>query len=120
MQQRGAIARVLINEPRMMLMDEPFGALDALTREHLQEELLKVWRTTHTTIILITHSVEEAIYLGTRTIVMSPCPGRIVADIATSFSKRQAIAAPSSLAQNLSPRASESCSISGISLCDAR
>lgn len=87
MQQRGAIARVLINEPRMMLMDEPFGALDALTREHLQEELLKIWRATGTTIILITHSVEEAIYLGTRTLVMSPRPGRVVADLATPFSR---------------------------------
>ncbi|CAN5579731.1 taurine ABC transporter ATP-binding protein [soil metagenome] len=87
MQQRAAIARVLINEPRIMLMDEPFGALDALTREHMQEELLKIWRTTHTTIILITHSVEEAIYLGTRTLVMSPRPGRIVADISTPFSR---------------------------------
>lgn len=87
MQQRAAIARVLINEPRIMLMDEPFGALDALTREHMQEELLKIWRTTHTTIILITHSVEEAIYLGTRTIVMSPRPGRIVADVPTPFSR---------------------------------
>lgn len=87
MQQRAAIARVLINEPRLMLMDEPFGALDALTREHMQEELLNIWRTTQTTIILITHSVEEAIYLGTRTLVMSPRPGRIVADVPTSFSR---------------------------------
>lgn len=87
MQQRAAIARVLINEPRIMLMDEPFGALDALTREHMQEELLKIWRETRTTIILITHSVEEAIYLGTRTLVMSPRPGRIVADVSTSFSQ---------------------------------
>ena len=87
MQQRAAIARVLINEPRVMLMDEPFGALDALTREHMQEELLKIWRTTRTTIILITHSVEEAIYLGTRTLVMSPRPGRIVADVPTPFSR---------------------------------
>ncbi len=87
MQQRAAIARVLINEPRIMLMDEPFGALDALTREHMQEELLKIWRATQTTIILITHSVEEAIYLGTRTVVMSARPGRIVADVATLFSR---------------------------------
>lgn len=87
MQQRAAIARVLINEPRLVLMDEPFGALDALTREHMQEELLKIWRTTQTTIILITHSVEEAIYLGTRTLVMSPRPGRIVADVPTPFSR---------------------------------
>ena len=87
MQQRAAIARVLVNEPRMMLMDEPFGALDALTREHMQEELLKIWRTTQTTIILITHSVEEAVYLGTRILVMSPRPGRVVADVAVPFSR---------------------------------
>lgn len=86
MQQRAAIARVLINEPRIMLMDEPFGALDALTREHMQEELLKIWRTTQTTILLITHSVEEAVYLGTRILVMSPRPGRMVADVAVPFS----------------------------------
>jgi ABC-type taurine transport system ATPase subunit len=88
MQQRAAIARVLINEPRIMLMDEPFGALDALTREHMQEELRSIWRASQTTIILITHSVEEAIYLGTRTLIMSPRPGRIVADVATPFSRQ--------------------------------
>lgn len=87
MQQRAAIARVLVNEPRLMLMDEPFGALDALTREHMQEELLHIWRSTQTTIILITHSVEEAIFLGTRTLVMSPRPGWIVADVPTPFSR---------------------------------
>jgi taurine transport system ATP-binding protein len=87
MQQRAAIARVLVNEPRIILMDEPFGALDALTREHMQEELLGIWRATGTTIVLITHHVEEAVYLGTRTLVMSPRPGRILADIPTSFSR---------------------------------
>jgi taurine transport system ATP-binding protein len=87
MQQRAAIARVLVNEPRMVLMDEPFGALDALTREHMQEELLSLWRATGTTIALITHHVEEAVYLGTRTLVMSPRPGRILADIPTPFSR---------------------------------
>jgi ABC-type taurine transport system ATPase subunit len=87
MQQRAAIARVLINEPRIMLMDEPFGALDALTRDHMQEALLNIWRATGTTIILITHSVEEAVYLGTRTLVMSARPGRFVADVPTTFSR---------------------------------
>jgi ABC-type taurine transport system ATPase subunit len=87
MQQRAAIARVLINEPRIMLMDEPFGALDALTRDHMQEALLNIWRATGTTIVLITHSVEEAVYLGTRTLVMSPRPGRFMADVATAFSR---------------------------------
>jgi ABC-type taurine transport system ATPase subunit len=87
MQQRAAIARVLINEPRIMLMDEPFGALDVLTRDRMQEELLKMWRATSTTIILVTHSVEEAVYLGTRTLVMSPRPGRILVDVPTAFSR---------------------------------
>ena len=88
MQQRAAIARVLVNEPRIMLMDEPFGALDALTREHMQEELLKIWRATRTTVLFITHSVEEAVYLGTRVLVMSPRPGRIVADVDVGFSRQ--------------------------------
>jgi taurine transport system ATP-binding protein len=87
MQQRAAIARVLINEPRIMLMDEPFGALDALTRDHMQEALLNIWRATGTTIVLITHSVEEAVYLGTRTLVMSARPGKFVADVTTGFSR---------------------------------
>jgi taurine transport system ATP-binding protein len=87
MQQRAAIARVLINEPRIMLMDEPFGALDVLTRDRMQEELLRTWRATRTTIILVTHSVEEAVYLGTRTLVMSPRPGRILVEVPTTFSR---------------------------------
>jgi ABC-type taurine transport system ATPase subunit len=87
MQQRAAIARVLINEPRIMLMDEPFGALDVLTRDRMQEELLRTWRATQTTIILVTHSVEEAVYLGTRTLVMSPRPGRLLVEVPTAFSR---------------------------------
>jgi len=87
MQQRAAIARVLVNEPMIMLMDEPFGALDALTRERMQEELLTIWRRTGRTIFFITHSVEEAVYLGTRVLVMSARPGRIVFDEPVSFSR---------------------------------
>ena len=86
MQQRVQIARVLANEPSIVLMDEPFGALDALTREHLQDELLRIWRATRPTVLFITHSVEEAVYLGTRAIVMSPRPGRLVADLDVPYS----------------------------------
>jgi ABC-type taurine transport system ATPase subunit len=87
MQQRCQIARVLANDPQIVLMDEPFGALDALTRERLQLELLNIWRDTHKTIFFITHSVEEAIFLGSRVIVMSARPGRIVFDEKVNFSQ---------------------------------
>ena len=87
MQQRVAIARVLANDPTVMLMDEPFGALDALSRERLQEELLAIWRETNRTILFITHSVEEAIYLGTRVVVMTPRPGKVVLSEPLSFSR---------------------------------
>lgn len=86
MQQRAQIARVLANDPDIILMDEPYGALDALTRERLQEELLTIWRATGKTILFITHSVEEAVFLGTRVLVMSPRPGRIVLDVPARFS----------------------------------
>lgn len=87
MQQRAAIARVLVNDPQIMLMDEPFGALDALTRERMQEELLDIWRETGKTVVFITHSVEEAVYLSTRVIVLSQRPGRVVFDAVSPFSK---------------------------------
>jgi ABC-type nitrate/sulfonate/bicarbonate transport system ATPase subunit len=86
MQQRCQIARVLTNDPDIVLMDEPFGALDALTRERLQNELLDIWRATGKTILFITHSVDEAVFLGTRVMVMSPRPGRIVLDEEAMFS----------------------------------
>lgn len=86
MQQRAQIARVLATDPSIVLMDEPFAALDALTRDRLQDELRKIWRTRRKTIVFITHNVEEAVYLGTRVIVLSGRPGTVVADVPVPFS----------------------------------
>lgn len=77
MAQRAAIARGLINQPKILLLDEPFGALDALTRSTLQAELQRIWQTAGITMILVTHDVDEAVYLGDRVVVMQPRPGRI-------------------------------------------
>lgn len=81
MAQRAAIARGLTNRPEILLLDEPLGALDALTRVRLQEEILRIWRAEKTTMILVTHDVDEAIYLSDRVLVMNSNPGRIVLDI---------------------------------------
>jgi ABC-type nitrate/sulfonate/bicarbonate transport system ATPase subunit len=77
MAQRAAIARGLVNQPRILLLDEPFGALDALTRTRLQQELQNIWQREKITMVLVTHDVDEAVYLGERVIVMQPRPGRI-------------------------------------------
>jgi NitT/TauT family transport system ATP-binding protein/sulfonate transport system ATP-binding protein len=87
MKQRVAIARVLANDTDLLLMDEPFGALDALTRTKLQEELLEIWQRTKLTVVFVTHSVEEAVVLADRVLVMSAGPGRIDCDYRIDLSR---------------------------------
>ena len=77
MQQRTAIARSLIHDPKLILMDEPFGSLDALTREHMNLELMRIWRESRKTIVFVTHSIQEAVFLGTRVAVLTAGPARM-------------------------------------------
>lgn len=87
MQQRVGIARALAVQPSILLMDEPFGALDLQTRDLLQDELLRIWQTDRKTVLFVTHSIEEAIYLADRIIVLSPRPARIERDIGVPFAR---------------------------------
>lgn len=94
MKQRVALARVFATEPSTILMDEPFGALDALTRGFLQQELLRIWREHRKTVLLVTHSVQEALYLATRVVVMTSRPGRIKLDQRVDLPYPRSLATP--------------------------
>ena len=94
MKQRVAIARVLANNANILLMDEPFGALDALTREQLQHELLQIWKRTGVTTIFVTHSVEEAVLLADRVLVMSAGPGKIDSDFRIDLPRPRDVSSP--------------------------
>ena len=115
MQQRTGLARALSKDPEILLMDEPFAAVDMQTREVLQEELLRIWNTTETTVLFVTHSVEEAVYLGDRVIVMTAKPGRIRADVEIDLPRPRYASDVKS-----SPRFGELCAILRSMLVDSK
>ncbi len=91
MQQRVAIARALVHDPKLVLMDEPFGALDALTRERMNVELLRIWERSGKTIVLVTHGIGEAVFLGQRVVVLTAGPARMAADIPIALPVRRTL-----------------------------
>jgi NitT/TauT family transport system ATP-binding protein len=91
MQQRASIARALSFDPRLLLMDEPFGALDEIVRDNLNLQLLKLWQETQKTVVFVTHSIPEAVFLSTRIVVMSPRPGRIIDVIENDLPERRGL-----------------------------